>query len=130
MVSPVDMFADRRREEEAAARRDAGRAVTELRSYAALASIDWDACAGEVMRVAAAMIEGHVESFAVVVRDNAGLRDEVAAARRNHDGALEIIARWRELLVALRAEHPEDIRLKRALMGEHPMRLAAWERQP
>jgi len=125
-----DLFADRRHEEEAAARLNAGRVAIQLRSYAALASIDWDACAGNVMRVAAAMIDGHVESFAVVVRDNAGLRDEVTAARRNHDVALEIIARWRELLVALAAERPDDIRLKRALLGEHPMRPAVWERNP
>ena len=123
-----NMFVDRLLEEEVAARLSAGRLAIELRRYATEALAGWKPRAAETMHAAAAAVEGHVEAYAVVVRDNAGLRGDLAASRCNHDSALEIISRWRELLVALSAEHPDDIRLKRALLGEHPMRAAPWEK--
>lgn len=86
--------------------------------------------AARLMREAAAEIEGHHEAFATIVNDKRGLTAELQRAERNHRGALDIIANWRELLVALAAEYPDDIRIRRALAGEHPMRPAPWERKP
>ncbi|WP_147394017.1 hypothetical protein [Paraburkholderia sp. BL23I1N1] len=83
----------------------------------------------EAIRQAAAEIEGHDEAFAVVVADRAGTSQRLEQAQNNHRHTLDFLARWRELLVALHAEMPNDIRIKRALMGEHPMRPAAWEKQ-
>lgn len=77
---------------------------------------------------AAAMIEGHLEAFAVVVNDKAGLQAALKHAERCHQNTLEIVSRWRELLDVLAQESPGDIRLKRARLGEHPLRPAAWER--
>lgn len=83
--------------------------------------------AAEDVREAAAQIEGHNEAFTVVVDQKRELGAELKQLRRNHEHTLDFIARWRELLVALRAERPDDIRIKRALAGEHPMRPAPWE---
>lgn len=77
---------------------------------------------------AAAEIEGGEEAFAVVVEEKRVLGAELRALRSNHEHTLDFLARWRELLVALQAERPGDIRLVRALAGEHPMRPAPWER--
>jgi len=83
----------------------------------------------EQLDAAAAEIEGGREAFTAVVADKAGLSQSLSQSQNNHRHALDFLARWRELLVALRAEQPSDIRLKRALMGEHPMRPAPWEKQ-
>jgi hypothetical protein len=82
-----------------------------------------------LIREAAAEIEGHNEAFAAVVEQKQTLTAELKHTEGNHRHTLDFIARWRELLVALRAEFPNDIRLKRALMGEHPMRPAPWEKK-
>lgn len=83
-----------------------------------------------ILRRAAAEIDGHNHAFTQVVADkHAALAEQKRFEKLLHD-SYDFIARWRELLVALQVEHPEDIRLKRALMGEHPMRPAPWEKQP
>lgn len=85
--------------------------------------------ATRLMRSAAAEIEGHNEAFAVLVDEKRELQEQLRQSRANHGHTLDFIARWRELLLALRAEQPDDIRIKRALAGEHPMRPAPWERK-
>lgn len=84
--------------------------------------------AAEDVREAAAQIEGHNEAFTVVVDQKRDLADRLKHLQANHEHTLDFIARWRELLVAMRAERPDDVRIKRALTGEHPMRPAPWER--
>lgn len=102
----------------------------QLRSTAdALQGRVWDS-ATTLMRTAAAEIEGHNEAFSHLVRCRQEAVLELGRAQKNTRSAYEFIARWRELLVALHAAHPDDIRIKRALAGEHPMRPAPWERQP
>ena len=76
---------------------------------------------------AAAEIEGHNEAFTQVVADKRGALAEQKRFEQLLRGSHEFIARWRGLLVALRTEYPDDIRIKRALAGEHPMRPAPWE---
>lgn len=80
------------------------------------------------MTAAAAEIEGREEAFAVVADRKRELEAELRALCSNHEHTLDFLARWRELLVALQAEQPGDMRLVRALAGEHPMRPAPWER--
>lgn len=79
---------------------------------------------------AAAEIEGHNEAFTQVVADKRAANADLKRVEGLLRGTHEFIARWRELLVAMAAEHPDDIRIKRALAGEHPMRPAPWERKP
>jgi hypothetical protein len=81
-----------------------------------------------LIRDAAAEIEGHNEAFAAVVDQKRDLAIELRSSQTNHRHTLDFIARWRELLVQLECEQPDDIRIKRALAGEHPMRPAPWER--
>ncbi len=83
----------------------------------------------QVVFDAAAEIEGSEEAYAVLVSEVGDLRGKLRDTRRNLDSAYEFIGRWRELLVALQVEHPNDIRVRRALAGEHPMRPAPWERK-
>lgn len=78
------------------------------------------------MTAAAAEIEDREEAFAVVADRNRELEAELRALCSNHEHTLDFLARWRELLVALQAEQPGDMRLVRALAGEHPMRPAPW----
>lgn len=85
--------------------------------------------AADVLRAAAAEIEGHNEAFSTVVNDKNGLKRELEHAQRNHRATLDLLARWRELLVELARERPDDIRITRALAGEHPLRPAPWERK-
>ncbi|HGL6714609.1 hypothetical protein NTJ56_20850 [Burkholderia contaminans] len=80
------------------------------------------------MAAAAAEIEGGEEAFAVVVGQKRALEVELRTLRANHERTLDFLARWRELFVALQAERPDDVRLARALAGEHPMRPAPRER--
>lgn len=82
----------------------------------------------DAMVTAAAEIEGGEEAFAVVVNEKRELEEQLRLLRTNHEGTLDFLARWRELIVALQAEQPDDMRLVRALAGEHPMRPAPWER--
>ena len=77
---------------------------------------------------AAAEIEGHNMAFEAVVENKRAVEAELATCRANLDHRHELIDHWRELLVALQNERPDDVRIKRALMGEHPMWLAPWER--
>jgi hypothetical protein len=79
------------------------------------------------MASAAAEIEGSEEAYAALVSQVGDLRKRLANTTANHQHTLEFICRWRELLVALQAERADDIRLRRALAGEHPMRPAPWE---
>jgi hypothetical protein len=83
----------------------------------------WDS-ATRLMRDAAAEIEGHNEAFTAVVDQKQQLTAELKHLRGCHEHALDFLSRWRELLVALNVEFPDDIRIRRALMGEHPMRPA------
>ena len=103
--------------------------LSQLRELAAQHEADGDAGGAQTLLSAAAEIEGGREAFTVVVADKAELSQSLSQSQSNHRHTLDFLARWRELLVALRAEHPDDIRLKRALMGEHPMRPAPWEKQ-
>lgn len=81
------------------------------------------------LKMAAAEIEGHNEAFAAVVEQKRDLERQLRDLRRNHEHTLDFLARWRLLMVALGAERPDDIRIKRALAGEHPMRPAPWEKR-
>ena len=82
----------------------------------------------EQLDAAAAEIEGGLEAFGAVVDQKRAVEAELRALRSNHEHTLEFLARWRELIVAFQKEHPGDIRIKRALTGEHPMRAAVWEK--
>lgn len=77
----------------------------------------------------AAHIEGHNEAFRTVIDEKRELNAELRATRSNHQHTLEFVDRWRQLIVVLQLENPGDIRLRRALAGEHPLRAAPWERQ-
>ena len=50
--------------------------------------------AAERLREAAAMIEGHIEAFAVVVRDNHGLEAELKRFQGLLRGAYDLIAEY------------------------------------
>ena len=50
--------------------------------------------AAERLREAAAMIEGHLEVFAVVVRDKRGLEDELKRFQRLLRGAYDMISEY------------------------------------
>ena len=76
------------------------------------------------MLAAAAEIEGAEEAYGVLVDEVGGLRKRLAATTANHQHSLEFVARWRDLLLVLQAERPDDIRVQRALAGEHPLRPA------
>jgi hypothetical protein len=80
------------------------------------------------LEAAAAEIEGGREAFGTVVVRKSELEAQLRSLRANHEHTLDILARWRELLVAMQAEWPDDVRLHRALAGEHPMRPAPYER--
>lgn len=79
---------------------------------------------------ASAEIEGSEEAYAVLVSEVQALRKELAKSRANHQHTLQFLDRWRDLLVALLAENPGDVRLQRALAGEHPMRAAQRDSHP
>jgi len=83
----------------------------------------------EAIREAAAEIEGHNEAFAAVVEQKHDALSELVNCRTNLQHRHEFIANWRDLLVALQNEHPTDIRIRRALMGEKPLVPAAWEKK-
>jgi hypothetical protein len=82
---------------------------------------------GDVLR-AAAEIEGHNEAFEAVIEKKQHAEGTLSNCQANLRHTHEFISRWRELLVAMQQEYPDDIRIKRALAGEHPMRPAPWEK--
>ena len=102
--------------------------VLEVRAASAFLADNNHSAAARATSAAAAHIEGHNEAFAAVVSQKRELEGELRRLRANHENTLDLLARWRELLVALRDECPNDVRLRRALAGEHPMRPAPWER--
>lgn len=108
---------------------DDRRLVLELRALSSYLADHEHPRGAHTASLAAAHIEGHNEAFAVVVRDKHGAEQARQQTEKNLRHTNEMLDGWRQLLVALLKEHPTDMRIKRALMGEHPMRLAAWERQ-
>lgn len=83
----------------------------------------------KLLQRCAAEIDGHNEAFTQVV---AHKQDAIAAQQhteKNLRHAYQMIADWRDLLVALQVERPTDIRIRRALMGEKPMVPAQWEKK-
>jgi hypothetical protein len=82
----------------------------------------------DTIREAAAEIEGHNEAFTAVVEHKHEAEQKAKDSERNHRHTLGMLANWRDLLRVLQGEHPADIRIKRALMGENPLVPAAWEK--
>ncbi|WP_175787463.1 hypothetical protein [Burkholderia anthina] len=78
---------------------------------------------------AANEIEGGEQAYATLVGEKHVLQAELRASCSNHQHTLGMLARWRELLVAIQAERPDDVRVRRALAGEHPFRPAPWEKK-
>ncbi|MBK5064855.1 hypothetical protein [Paraburkholderia domus] len=103
--------------------------VGKLRAIAARLADSEGSSDADTVLCSAAHIEGHNEAFRAVVAEKRARDVELRATRTNLEHTLEFVDRWRQLLVALAAEHPHDIRLRRALAGEHPMRVAPWEPQ-
>jgi hypothetical protein len=103
--------------------------VVKLRTVAERLAQTGCSADADTLLSSAAHIEGHNEAFRTVVDEKRDLDADLRSTRTNLQHTLEFVDRWRQLIVALQVENPGDIRLRRALAGEHPMRPAPWERQ-